>query len=147
MGETIPSPKTLALPTDVSTDTEVTRIRNECTDYIGKYEKILRSYELEREVDTSICKQFIKNHLFNNLARFIPSDALSEKLDKFLQLVDLEIVPIEIGKTEADSRVHEIQDSKQTGVEHGTIAEVIRPGLMKKSDGAIVQKPVVIRGE
>ena len=146
-GETIPSPKTLALPTDVSTDTEVTRIRNECADYIGKYEKILRSYELEREVDTSICEQFIKNHLFNNLAGFMLSDALSEKLDKFLQLIYLESVPIEIGKTEADSRLHDIQNSKQTDVTRGTIAEVIRPGLMKKSDGAIVQKPVVIRGE
>ena len=146
-GETIPSPKTLDLPTDVSTDTEVTRIRNECADYVVKYEEIIRSYELEREVDTSICEQFIKNQLFNNLARFMSSDALSEKLDKFLQLVDLEIVPIKIGETQADSRLHDIQGSKQTGVERGTIAEVIQPGLMKKSDSAIVQKPVVIRGE
>ena len=146
-GETIPSPKTLDLPTDVSTDTEGTRIRNECADYIDKYEKILRKYELEREVDTSICEQFIKNHLFNKLAQYMLSDTLSEKLDKFLQLIDLEIVTIEIGETEADSRVHDIQGSKQTGVERGTIAKVIQPGLMKKSDGAIVQKPVVIRGE
>ena len=137
----------LHLPTDVSTDTEVTRIRNECADYVVKYEEIIRSYELEREVDTSICEQFIKNQLFNNLARFMSSDALSEKLDKFLQLVDLEIVPIKIGETQADSRLHDIQGSKQTSVERGTIAEVIQPGLMKKSDSAIVQKPVVIRGE
>ena len=142
-----PSPKTLHLPTDVSTDTEVNRIRNECADYVSGFEGILRNYELEREVDTSICEQFIKNQLFNNLTRLMPPDALSEKLDKFLQLVGLEIVPIEIGETEVDSRVHEIQGSKQTGVERGRVTDIIQPGLMKKSDGTIVQKPVVIRGE
>ena len=146
-GEAIPSPKTLDLPTDVSTDTEVNRIRNECVDYINKFQGILLSYELKREVDTSICEQFVKNQLFNNLAQFMPSDLLSGKMDKFLQLVDWDVVPIEIGKTEADSRLHEVQGSKYTGVERGTIAKVISPGLKCKSDGAIVQKPVVIRGE
>lgn len=146
-GENIPSPKTLDLLTDVSTDPEVNRIQNECADYVAKFESILRQYELEREIDTSICELFIKNQLLNNLARFMPSDTLSEKLDKFLQLVNWEIVPIEIGLTTADSRVHEIQGSQQTNVKRGTIAEVIQPGLMQKMDGAIVQKPVVIRGE
>ena len=146
-GENIPSPKSLDLPTDVSTDTEVNRIRNECANYVAKFESILRSYELDREVNISICEQFIKNQLFNNLARFMPPDTLSKKLDKFLQLVDLEIIPIEIGKTEADSRLHDIQESQQTDVKRGTIAEVTQPGLMQKTDRAIVQKPVVIRGE
>ena len=146
-GENIPSPKSLDLPTDVSTDTEVNRIRNECANYVAKFESILRNYELDREVNISICEQFIKNQLFNNLARFMPPDTLSKKLDKFLQLVDLEIIPIEIGKTEADSRLHDIQESQQTDVKRGTIAEVTQPGLMQKTDRAIVQKPVVIRGE
>lgn len=146
-GEEIPSPKTLDPPTDVRTETELTRIRNECDDYVVKFEGILRKYELEREVNPSICEQFIKNQIFNNLARFMPSDALSEKLDKFLQLVDWEIVPIKIGETQANSLVHEVQRSRQTGVKRGTIAEVIQPGLKRKSDSAIVQKPVVIRGE
>lgn len=77
----------------------------------------------------------------------MPSDSLSEKLDKFLQLVDLEIVPIEIGITLANSRVHDIQGSEQTGVRRGTVAEIINPGLRKRSNGTRVQKPVVIRGE
>ena len=71
----------------------------------------------------------------------MPPDTLSKKLDKFLQLVDLEIIPIEIGKTEADSRLHDIQESQQTDVKRGTIAEVTQPGLMQKTDRAIVQKP------
>lgn len=145
--ENSPSPKTLHLPTDVSTDAEVNRIRNECADYVSGFEGILRNYELEREVAPSICEQFVKNQLFNNLTRLMPPDVLFEKLDKFLQLVDLEIVPIEIGETAVDSRVHEIQGSKQTGFERGRVTDIIQPGLMKKNDGAIVQKPVVIRGE
>ena len=72
---------------------------------------------------------------------------LHKKLDKFLDLVGYEIVPIEIGKTKADARVHELQGSRQTGGESGTIVEVILPGLQRKGDGEILQKPVVIRGE
>lgn len=145
--EDIPSPKTLNPSTDVSTDAEVNHIRNECDDHVTNFERVLREYELEREIDPSICEKFIRNQLFNNLVRFMPSDILFEKLDKFLQLVNLEIVSIKIGETEADSRMHDIQGSKQTGVKRGTIAEVIKPGLMETMDGAIVQKPVVIRGE
>ena len=146
-GEAIPSPITLDMPTDVSTDTEVTRIRNECADYLDKYKIMLRKSELEREVDPLVCEQFVRNQLFNNLTRFMQSDSLSEKLDKFLQLADLEIVPIEIGITQVDSRVHDIQGSEQTGVRRGTVAEIIIPGLKKRSNGARVQKPVVVRGE
>ena len=149
--EDIPTPETLDPPTDVTTENELNRTRKECADYVDKFQGTLRSYELNREIDATVSVhfilQFIKDHLFNNLARNMPFDALPEKLDGFLQHVDLEIAPIEIGETEADSRVHDIQGSKQTGVRRGTIAEVIQPGLMKKNDGTIVQKPVVIRGE
>ena len=123
------------------------RIRHECHDCVTNFKGILRSYELECEVDPSICEQFVKNRLFNNLTPYITSDVLSEKLDKYLQLVDLEIVPIKVGVTQVDSRIHDIQDSKNTGVDIGTVAEIIKPGLVKKTDGTIVQKPVVIRGE
>lgn len=146
-GENIPSSKTLNLLTDVSTDAEVNRIRNACADYVTNFERVLRGCELDREVNPLVCEQFIRNQLFNNLKPFMPSVTLSEKLDKFLQLVDLKIVSIKIGETEADSRVHDIQGSKQTKLKRGTIAEVIQPGLIKTTDGTIVQKPVVIRGE
>lgn len=92
-------------------------------------------------------QQIIKDRLFNNLSRFNSFDSLPEKLGNFLQLVDWEIVPIEIGKTETNARLHDIQSSQQTGVAPGTVAEVILPGLRGKTDGVIVQKPVVIRGE
>jgi len=147
-GAAIPSPETLDLPTDVNTVIDLDRVRNACADYVAEFEDVLRNYELECEVDNLlVCEQFVRNQIFNNLARYMPSDSLSEKLNKFLQLVNWEIIPIEIGLTEADSRFHEIQGSEQAGVKPGTVAEVINPGLMQKTDRIIVQKPVVIRGE
>ena len=149
--EDIPTPVPLNPPTDVTTETELNRIQKKCADYINKFQATLRRHELNREIDATKYKQFIlqfiKNDLFNNVTRNMPFDALPEKLKDFLQLVGFEIVPIKIGETQADSRVHDIQGSKQTSVRRGTIAEVIQPGLMNKIDGKIVQKPVVIRGE
>ena len=81
------------------------------------------------------------------MSRFVPFDQLPEQLEQCLQLVGYEVVPIEIGETQADARVHEIQGSRQTNGEPGTVVEVILPGLSRKIDGEIVQKPVVIRGE
>lgn len=150
-GKSIPSPKPLVLETDISTDTELDRIRNQCVDYVVQFERMLFSYELERQIDEPEYNQFIsqliKVRLFNNVARFIPFDVLSEKMAPFLQLVDWEIVPIEIGETEVDARVHDVQDSRQDRVKPGTVAKVVLPGLMGKTDRIIVQKPVVIRGE
>ncbi len=150
-GDRTPTPKQLQEPTDVSTDTELDDFQNQCNVDIGRFEGILSGYEQGREVDLAACDefilQFIKDRLFNGVARFVPFDKLPEQLDRFLQFVGYEVVPIEIGKTKVDARMHEIQGSRQTGVEPGTIAEVVLPGLQRKTDGEIVQKPVVIRGE
>ena len=150
-GDRTPTPKQLQEPTDVSTDTELDDFQNQCNVDIGRFEGILSGYEQGREVDLAACDefilQFIKDRLFNGVARFVPFDKLPEQLDRFLQFVGYEVVPIEIGKTAADTRVHEIQGSRQTGVEPGTIAEVVLPGLRWINDEEIVQKPVVIRGE
>ncbi|MCY3743003.1 MAG: hypothetical protein OXH00_18460 [Candidatus Poribacteria bacterium] len=102
--------------------------------------------ENSEEYDQFI-SQFIKDRLFNGVARFTASDQLPEQLEQCLQLVGYEVVPIEIGKTQADARVHDIQGSRQTNGECGTVVEVILPGLRRVADGEIIQKPVVIRGE
>ena len=106
-----------------------------------------QGYEIDTAEYDQFIPQFIKDRLFNGVARFIPYEQLPEHLDTLLQLVGYEIIPIDIGKTKADARVHDIQGSRQTGVEPGTIAEVILPGLRWIIDGEIVQKPVVIRAE
>ena len=150
-GESTPTPKTLDVPTDVNTDAELNAFQNQCDVHVARYEGMLSGFEQGREVDleayNEFILQFIKDRLFNGVARFVPFDQLPEQLVIFLQFIGYEVVPIEIGKTEADARVYDIQGSRQTGVEPGTIAEVVLPGLQRKTDGEIVQKPVVIRGE
>ena len=145
--EAMPALKSLNLETDM----ELEDLRDQSIAYPAQVEGVLIGYELGRQVDEAGSDQFIpqliRNNLFNNVARHIPHDQLPEQLDRFLQLADYEVIPIEVGKTEADARVHDIQGSKHTGVKRGTIAEVVSPGLMQKKDRIIVQKPVVIRGE
>ena len=150
-GESPPSPPPLSVDIERITDAELENVRRDCARYEARFEGMLIGYELGREVDVAeynaFLPQFIADRLFNGVARCIPFEHLSERLDKFLRSVGYEIVPIKVGCTKADSRVHEIQNSRQTGDEPGTIVEVVLPGLQQIADGTIVQKPVVIRGE
>ena len=153
-GESPPSPPPLSVDSvDIEriTDVKLENVRRDCALYEARFEGMLIGYELGREVDIAeydaFLPQFIADRLFNGVARCIPFEHLSERLDKFLRSVGYEIVPIEMGYTKADSRVHEIQGSRQTGNEPGTIVEVVLPGLQRIADCTIVQKPVVIRGE
>lgn len=145
--ESMPALKPITLQTNM----ELGDLRDQSITYPAHLEGVLIGYELGRKVDEigsdQFIPQFIKNQLFNNVANHIPHDQLQEQLDRFLQLANYEVIPVEVGTTEVDSRFHEIQGSKQTGVKRGTVAEVIKPGLMLKTDRTIVQKPVVIRGE
>ena len=149
-----PAPSVPEFPeveTNVSTDAAYNEFQNECTAYVSRYEGLLIGFQLGRPADETeynqFIPQFIKDRLFNSVARFIEFDRLSEQLGEYLQLVGYEVVPIEIGKTQADARIHDIQSSRQDNVETGTIAEVVLPGLQRIDNGAIIQKPVVIRGE
>ena len=151
-GEKTPVPDSLELETDIYTDTELNEIQKECSYHIAWFEGRLFGYEERVEINNleeydQFIPQFIKDRLFNGVSRFVPFDQLPEQLEQCLQLVRYEIVPIEIGKTQADARVHDIQGSRQTNGECGTVVEVILPGLRRVADGEIIQKPVVIRGE
>ena len=150
-GAAPPLPEPLNPDTDVSTDTAYNELQNKCTVYVARYEGLLVGYQLgcqiaEAEYNQFI-PQFIKDRLFNSIARFLSVEQFPDRLDQCLQLIGYEVVPIEIGKTQADARTHDIQASRQTGVDPGTIVEVVLPGLQRKVDGEIIQKPVVIRGE
>ena len=68
-------------------------------------------------------------------------------LPNILKFVDLELVPIEIGQTEADSHVHDIQGSQRGAFKRGVIADIIQHGIRRISDKQIIRKPVVMRGE
>ena len=138
-------------PHNLETDLESDDIQAQSIAYPAQLKGMQIGYELARKSDEEdlarYIKQFVKDNLFNNVAKHIPHDQIQEHLDRFLKLADYEVIPVEVGVTEADSLVHDIQGSKQTDVKRGTVAEVITPGLMQKTDNYIVQKPVVIRGE
>ena len=150
-GPAPPLPELLNPDTDVSIDAAYNEFQNKCTAYVSRYEGLLIGYQLGRQIAETeynqFIPQFIKDRLFNGVARFIKFEQLPEQLDVLLQFVGYEIVPIEIGKTEADARMHDIQSSRQANAESGTIVEVVLPGLQQRADDEIVQKPVVIRGE
>ena len=150
-GETSPSPRLLEIETSANTDLELNSIHNQCAVHIAHFEGVLSGYELGHKVNETeynqFIPQFIRYGLFNEVSEFISFEHLPEKMDKFLKFLDYEVVPIEIGKTKANPRMHEIRESQQTSAEPGTIVEIISPGLRQKIGGEIVQKPVVIRGE
>ena len=141
------------LPTPLELDTNVAynEFQDSCNTYVSRFEGMLTGLQLARKIDDTeynqFIPQFIKDRLFNGVARFIPFDDISQQLDEYLQLVGYKVVPIEIGKTQADARLHEIQSSRQANAEPGTVVEVVLPGLQRIDDGEIVQNPVVIRGE
>ena len=150
-GPAPPLPEPLNPDTDVSTDAAYNEFKNKWSAYVSRYEGLLVGYQLGRQTAETdynqFIPQFIKDRLFNGVARFIKFEQLPEQLDDFLQIVGYEVVPIKIDKTQADARLHDIQASRQTNAESGTIVEIVLPGLQRKADGEIVQKPVVIRGE
>ena len=150
-GPAPPVPEFPEMETDVNTDVAYNEFQNECTAYVSRYEGLLIGLQLGGKIDEKeyeqFIPQFIKDKLFNSVVRFIKFDQLPDQLDEYLQLVGYEVVPIEISKTQADARIHEIQGSRQTNAEPGTVVEVVLPGLQRIDDGEIIQKPVVIRGE
>ena len=68
-------------------------------------------------------------------------------LPNILQMMSLELVPIKIGQTEADSRIHDIQGSQRGAYQRGVVADIIQHGIRRISDKEIIRKPVVMRGE
>ncbi len=151
-GDSTPVPDSLELETDIKTETELVDILNKCSYHTAWFEGRLFGYE-ERtmignlEEYNQFIPLFIKDRLFNGAARFLNSGKLPKQLSELLNLVGLEVVPIDIGKTQADARIHAIQASRKTECESGSIVEVLLPGLRRIADGEIIQKPVVIRGE
>ena len=151
-GDSTPVPNQPELETDINTDTGLNEIRYKCNLHVVRFKDGLFYYEERCEIDNleqynQFIPQFIKDRLFNGVARFLSVEQFPKHLYQCLQLVGYEVVPIEIGKTQADARLHDIQASRQTGVAPGTIVEVVLPGLQREADSEIVQKPVVIRGE
>ena len=150
-GEEHPTPRPLEPAGNVENETEFHELQIKCNSHVAHFEGMLYGYELQCPLDKEnyddFIPQFIKDSLFNGVAKYLDTEQPPELLCKFLAIADYEIIPLEIGKTVADAHYHDIQQTRQTSGEQGTILEVIIPGLQRISDREIVQKPVVVRGE
>ena len=91
--------------------------------------------------------EFVRDLLFVNVAKSTKPDALPPRLHWFLELINTEVLPIEVGKTKVSSRHHIVQETRESDFESGTIVEVITPGLQSKDGERVRQKAVVIRAE
>ncbi len=87
-------------------------------------------YRAHSSEEAEVAHSFYKDHLPN-----------------ILQIAGLELVPIEIGQTEADARIHDIQGTRSGAFKRGVIADIIQHGVRRASDQKIIKKPVVMRGE
>lgn len=146
-----PTPRPLESTGNIDNETEFHKLQIQCHKHVAHFEGMLYGYEMQCPLENENCDdfipQFIKDRLFNGVAKYLDTEQPPEQLRSFLAVVDYEIIPLEVGKTVADAHYHDIQKSRHTSGEQGTIVEVITPGLQRISDGEIVQKPVVVRGE
>ena len=87
-------------------------------------------YRAHSSEEAEVAHSFYKDHIPN-----------------ILQIAGLELVPIEIGQTKADARIHDIQGTRSGAFQRGVIADIIQHGVRRSSDQKIIRKPVVMRGE
>lgn len=150
-GDGHPTPRPIEPAGKVENETEFHELQIKCNCYVAHFEGMLYGYELQcslhKEDYNDYIPKFIKDNLFNGVAKYLDTEQPPEQLQNFLAIADYETMPLEIGKTEADAHYHEIRQTRQTSGEQGKIVEVIIPGLQRISDGEIIQKPVVVRGE
>lgn len=150
-GDEHPTPRQLEHVGAVDNETEFHELQIKCNSHVAHFKGMLYGYEIQCKLDKEYyddyIPKFIKDNLFNGVAKYLDTEQPPEELCKFLAIADYEIIPLEIGKTQADAHYHDIQKSRQSSGEHGTIVEIILPGLQRISNGDIVQKPVIIRGE
>ena len=76
---------------------------------MAHFEGMLYGYELQCQLDKEnyddFIPQFIKDSLFNGVAKYLDTEQPPELLCKFLAIADYEIIPLEIGKTVADAHL------------------------------------------
>jgi len=94
----------------------------------------------------------IVGHLMDAFDKGKPVDTIpgyfnKNYLPQILDLAGFEELPIELGKTKADVRLHDIKGTKQSNYGSGVIVEEIQRGFRRKDNGTLVRKAVVIKGE
>ena len=132
---------------------DMEKIRNECDAYLHRFTGKLIEQEKKHATKIEILSfrkfltEFIRDFLFAEISKNIQGIALPKRLNWFLELVDSEVMPIEIGKTKVLSSHHKVKDARPSECESGTIVGVIAQGLQSKDGKRVNQMAVVIEAE
>ena len=147
--------KTPEPPSQNQINTRITHsVQQECQKLVDEFKKELRTCEQKSatqldntaNVNDSL-RKFVLDHLFEGVAKLFPHDDFPPNFITTLNLVGLEVIPIEIGETKADPRLHDIQGTKPQPDAKDTIVEVVFPGLRDSATQQVIRKPAVIKGE
>jgi len=132
---------------------DLEKIKRDCEAYLRRFLTKLTELEKKHAAKVEVLpfkkflSEFVRDLLFVNVARSAKPDALPPRLNWFLELINTEVIPIEVGKTKVSARHHIVQETRKSDFESGTIVEVITPGLQSKDGERIRQKAVVIQAE
>ena len=151
-GASTPSP-TLFPDLLAENERDLEKIQNECDAYLQRFASKLTEQEKDHamKIEVLIFKkfliEFIRDYLFAEVARSTQGSELPERLNWFLDIVNSEVIPIEIGKTKVSPKHHKVKDARPSELEPGTIVEVVTHGLQSKDGRRISQMAVVIEAE
>ena len=132
---------------------DLEKIQSECDAYLERFTKKLIEQEKKHaaKIEVIVFKkfliEFIRDFLFVEIAKSTRANALPKRLTWFLDLVDSEVIPIEVGKTKVSPNHHKVKGACSSEFESGTIVEVVTPGLQSKDGKRVSQMAVVIEAE
>ncbi len=132
---------------------DLEKIQNECDAYLQRFTKKLTEQEKKHaaKIEVIVFKkfliEFVRDFLFIEIAKSTQGNTLPTRLTWFLDLVDSEVIPIEIGKTKVSSNHHKVKGACASEFASGTIVEVVTPGLQSKDGRRVSQMAVVIEAE
>ena len=142
-------------PTQIQIDTHIIQtIQQECQRLVGEFKKELEIREQKdaKQLESipnanESLRKFVLDHLFEGVANLFPHNGFPQHFITTLSLAGLEMIPIDIGRTKADPRLHDIQGTKPQPDSADMIVEVVFPGLRDANTQEVIRKPVVIKGE
>ena len=151
-GVSTPSP-TLFPDLLAESERDLEKIQNECDAYLQRFTGKLVEQEKEHaeKIEVLIFKkfliEFIRDFLFVEVVESTQGNELPERLNWFLDLVDSEVIPIEVGETQVSPKHHKVKGARSCEFETGTIVEVVTAGLQSKDGKRVSQMAVIIEAE
>ena len=151
-GASTPSP-TLFSDLLAENERDLEKIQNECEAYLQRFTSKLIEQERKHaeKIEVLIFKkfliEFIRDFLFAEVVKSTQGNELPERLNWFLDLVDSEVIPIEVGKTKVSPKHHKVKGARSCEFETGTIVEVVKAGLQSKDRKRVSQMAVVLEAE